>query len=58
MYRDETLWRRLMGKLVDVLGRSRDAGAAGARCIQVFDSWVGALGADDYVRYVAPYSRR
>ena len=31
--------------------------AAGARAIQVFDSWVGALGPDDYVRYVAPYSR-
>ena len=31
--------------------------AAGARAIQVFDSWVGALGSDDYVRYVAPYSR-
>ena len=30
---------------------------AGARAIQVFDSWVGALGPDDYVRYVAPYSR-
>jgi uroporphyrinogen decarboxylase len=31
--------------------------AAGARIIQVFDSWVGALGPDDYVRFVAPYSR-
>ena len=31
--------------------------AAGARAIQVFDSWVGALGPDDYVRFVAPYSR-
>ncbi len=30
---------------------------AGARAIQVFDSWVGALGSDDYVRYAAPYSR-
>jgi uroporphyrinogen decarboxylase len=48
MYRDETLWRRLMGKLVDVLG---------SFAVQVFDSWVGALGPDDYVRYVAPYSR-
>ena len=58
MYRDETLWRRLMGKLVDVLGPFAVMQvAAGARCIQVFDSWVGALGADDYVRYVAPYSR-
>ncbi|MBL0157838.1 MAG: uroporphyrinogen decarboxylase [Bryobacterales bacterium] len=58
MYKDETLWRRLMGKLVDVLGPfAMLQVAAGARAIQVFDSWVGALGADDYVRYVAPYSR-
>ncbi|MBV8819743.1 MAG: uroporphyrinogen decarboxylase [Acidobacteriaceae bacterium] len=58
MYRDETLWRRLMGKLVDVLGPFAIAQvAAGARAIQVFDSWVGALGPDDYVRFVAPYSR-
>src|SRR5436309_2764285 len=58
MYRDETLWRRLMGKLVDVLGPfALMQVGAGARAIQVFDSWVGALGPDDYVRYVAPYSR-
>ncbi len=58
MYQDETLWRRLMGKLVDVLGPFALAQVtAGARAIQVFDSWVGALGPDDYVRYVAPYSR-
>jgi len=58
MYRDETLWRRLMGKLVDVLCPFAIAQAtAGARAIQVFDSWVGAIGPDDYVRYVAPYSR-
>ena len=58
MYRDETLWRRLMGKLVDVLGPfALLQVASGARAIQVFDSWVGALGPDDYVRYVAPYSR-
>jgi uroporphyrinogen decarboxylase len=58
MYQDETLWRRLMGKLVDVLGPFALAQVtAGARAIQVFDSWVGALSPDDYVRYVAPYSR-
>jgi uroporphyrinogen decarboxylase len=58
MYRDETLWRRLMGKIVDVLGPFALMQVAnGARAIQVFDSWVGALGPDDYVRYVAPYSR-
>src|ERR1017187_7199986 len=58
MYRDETLWRRLMGKIVDVLAPfGRPQATAGARAIQVFDSWVGALGSDDYVRYAAPYSR-
>jgi len=58
MYRDETLWRRLMGKLVDVLGAFGVLQvSAGARIIQVFDSWAGALGPDDYVRFVAPYSR-
>src|SRR5215467_6423458 len=58
MYHDETLWRRLMGKLVDVLGAFAVLQvSAGARIIQVFDSWVGALGPDDYVRFVAPYSR-
>lgn len=58
MYQDETLWRRLMGKLVDVLGPfALSQVTGGARAIQVFDSWVGALGPDDYVRYVAPYSR-
>src|SRR6266436_1954985 len=31
--------------------------AAGARAIQVFDSWVGAMAPDDYVRFAAPYSR-
>jgi uroporphyrinogen decarboxylase len=58
MYSAETMWRRLMGKLVDVLGDfARIQLNAGARAIQVFDSWVGALSPEDYVRYVQPYSR-
>ena len=45
MYGDETLWRRLMGKIVDVLAPFAIMQvASGARAIQVFDSWVGALG--------------
>jgi len=58
MYSNEILWRRLMGKLVDVLGPfALMQVASGARAIQLFDTWVGALGPDDYVRFVAPYSR-
>ena len=44
MYRDETLWRRLMGKLVDVLGSFAVLQvAAGARIIwaSLFDSCGG-----------------
>src|SRR6266852_2780502 len=58
MYADETMWRRLMGKLVAVLGDFAGVQiGAGASAIQVFDSWVGALSPEDYVRYVQPYSR-
>src|SRR5579875_2800607 len=58
MYSAETMWRRLMGKLVDVLGDfARIQIGAGARAMQVFDSWVGALSPEDYVHYVQPYSR-
>ncbi len=58
MFGNEIMWRRLMGKLVDVLGDfARLQVGAGARAIQVFDSWVGALSPEDYVRYVQPYSR-
>ncbi|MGA8029708.1 MAG: uroporphyrinogen decarboxylase [Bryobacteraceae bacterium] len=58
MFGNESMWRRLMGKLVDVLGDFAGLQiGAGARAIQVFDSWVGALSPEDYVRYVQPYSR-
>jgi uroporphyrinogen decarboxylase len=58
MFGNETMWRRLMGKLVDVLGDfGRMQIGAGARALQVFDSWVGALSPEDYVHYVQPYSR-
>jgi uroporphyrinogen decarboxylase len=58
MYSNETLWRRLLGKIVDVVAPyAASQVASGARAIQIFDSWVGALAPDDYVRYAAPYSR-
>jgi uroporphyrinogen decarboxylase len=60
MYAEPAAWRRLMVKLVTVLGDFLIAQArAGAAALQVFDSWAGiALGRDDYVRYVQPWNRQ
>jgi len=58
MYRDETAWHDLMGKLARAVSRYLVAQfAAGAQIVQLFDSWVGCLGPDDYRRYVLPHSR-
>jgi uroporphyrinogen decarboxylase len=55
MYRQPAVWGELMQKLVAVLGRYLAAQArAGADVLQVFDSWVGCLGPEDYRRYVLP----
>jgi uroporphyrinogen decarboxylase len=57
MYTDRAAWDQLMSKLVTVL---TEYGAlqisAGADVLQVFDSWVGTLGADDYRHYVLPWT--
>jgi uroporphyrinogen decarboxylase len=59
MYRDSGAWRALMEKLVRAITKYLNAQiTAGAQCVQVFDSWVGCLGPDDYGRYILPYVRR
>ncbi len=56
MYRDEGAWRELMQRFVRAITRYLNAQiAAGAQCVQLFDSWAGCLGTDDYRRYVLPY---
>jgi uroporphyrinogen decarboxylase len=51
------VWHALMGKLAQVLADYLAAQVrAGAEVVQLFDSWVGALSPDDYVRFVLPYS--
>ncbi|RIK83293.1 MAG: uroporphyrinogen decarboxylase [Planctomycetota bacterium] len=56
MYRDEGAWSALMGRLSRAVARYLNAQiAAGAQAVQLFDSWVGCLGPDDYRRYVLPY---
>jgi uroporphyrinogen decarboxylase len=59
MYSDEGTWHALMERLADVSAAYlRVQVDAGASAIQLFDSWVGALSARDYERYVLPHSRR
>jgi uroporphyrinogen decarboxylase len=58
MYRDEAAWHELMGRLARSVTRYLNAQiAAGAQAVQLFDSWVGCLGPDDYRRYVLPHTR-
>jgi uroporphyrinogen decarboxylase len=59
MYSQPEAWQALMDKLAATVGEYLKAQAeAGAQVLQVFDSWAGALGPDDYRRYALPYSRR
>ena len=58
MYGEPAAWKRLMEKLVTVSADFLLAQArAGADALQVFDSWAGALGPADYVRFVQPHMR-
>lgn len=59
MFDEPELWAELMERLTDVVvGFARGQIAAGAQAIQVFDSWIGALGPREYARYVQPHMRR
>jgi uroporphyrinogen decarboxylase len=56
MYRDSGAWRELMAKMSRTIARYLNAQiAAGAQCVQIFDSWAGCLSVQDYSRYVQPY---
>lgn len=58
MYRDEAAWHALMSRLARAVTRYLNAQlAAGAQAVQLFDSWVGCLGPDDYRRYVLPHTK-
>ena len=53
MYNSAANWNELMRKLVSVVAEyAVEQVRAGADVIQIFDSWVGCLSADDYRRYV------
>jgi len=58
MYREPELWHSLMHKLSEVVRRYLRAQiAAGAQAVQLFDSWIGALGQTDYVEFIQPHVR-
>jgi len=58
MWERPAAWKSLMTKLATVSNRSLKAQVrAGVDCVQLFDSWVGALSPADYREYVLPYSR-
>ena len=58
MYGDPQTWHSLMGKLARVVADYLVAQVeAGAQAVQLFDSWVGALGPADYRDYVLPHSK-
>ena len=59
MLGDTTTWTELSYRLADItIATLRAQVAAGAQAVQVFDSWVGSLSADDYRTYVLPASKR
>jgi uroporphyrinogen decarboxylase len=59
MYGEPVLWRRLMETLTEVTVRYLRAQiAAGVQVVQLFDSWMGDLGAHAYERHVLPHSSR
>ncbi|HEX4904908.1 MAG TPA: uroporphyrinogen decarboxylase [Acidimicrobiales bacterium] len=59
MLGDTDTWFELAGRLADITIATLHAQVgAGAQAVQVFDSWVGSLSADDYRRYVLPVTSR
>ena len=59
MYAESAAWHALMSRFAELVGRYLAAqAAAGARALQLFDSWVGCLAPEDYRDHVQPYSRR
>lgn len=58
MHSDPVAWERLLTWCAAISGEFLHAQVeAGARAVQLFDSWAGSLSRADYVARVAPYSK-
>ena len=59
MHGDPSLWAALLDRLADLAAASlRSQIDAGARAVQLFDSWAGSLNPSQYERFVLPASRK
>jgi uroporphyrinogen decarboxylase len=59
MYNDPVAWNELMSRLTEsVIVYLNAQVVAGAGCLQIFDSWVGALSPADYRTFVFPHMCR
>ncbi|MEO5877611.1 MAG: uroporphyrinogen decarboxylase [Streptosporangiaceae bacterium] len=59
MYAEPELWALLLDRLADItIAFLRAQVEAGASAVQLFDSWVGAVGPEDYRRSVMPHSKK
>ncbi|WP_068261295.1 uroporphyrinogen decarboxylase [Rubripirellula obstinata] len=59
MRSDRGAWDALMGKLSSAITVYLNHQiAAGAQCVQLFDSWAGCLSAADYANFVLPWMKQ
>ena len=58
IYSRPEVWEALMRKLTDTVKDYLSAQVAcGVSAVQLFDSWVGCLAAEDYARFVSAYTK-
>jgi uroporphyrinogen decarboxylase len=59
MYRDRGAWESLMRRLArSVVVYLNAQIASGAQAVQLFDSWVGTVGPEDYREFVLPFVKQ
>lgn len=59
MFRHPQAWHELMGLIArGTAGYLRGQVQAGVQAVQLFDSWAGVLGVEDYREFVLPHSQR
>ncbi|MBM76288.1 MAG: uroporphyrinogen decarboxylase [Proteobacteria bacterium] len=59
MFRHPESFKELLNKLADAVGKHLNAQIeAGAAAVQLFDTWAGALGSDDFLEFALPAAKR